>query len=499
MSNSPIKIYDARWETGDFSLEEIENLFLSSCAYGRKIDIDTVVISRDARIGCPEVVEIAVRTAQKAGFTVYLSQDPVSTPQSYYNTLRVTENKPNTMGWTITASHNPASYIGVKFVVSSVRAIGMESGPLGGLTEIQNIYTRGDADSYFKGKPEGPLKLINFADDYIKDSITWAGVSKGELQDMKVILNPLNGSAGTEIYRALENLGVNITPLNLIVNGNFPEGAPNPISEGKMNRAIMLAEKETGTIVIGLDGDGDRIVFGDGNGLFSAGVAMIAVLTRLKSIDQSTMGRALCDPKVAPPSLDYWSSLGYTPILFRNGHSQIKDYIRNQNIAVAAEESGHYYHRIKKNNITIFCENSLLTILLFLKAVHEDPSLLSKMREIDRSVHTTGEINYQFSTDSERDEAISLAASILTEDNALISHTTNEGIELQGIAFTKGINPVTKLIEDNDWYSGFYRVSTNEKSVARYYLSSGSEKVLKHLFSQIRIICEKELCGMKVE
>jgi len=499
MSNSPIKIYDARWETGDFSLQEIENLFLSSCAYGQKIDIDTVVISRDARLGCPEVVEIAVRTAQKAGFTVYLCQNPISTPQSYYNTLRVTENEPNTMGWTITASHNPASYIGVKFVVSPVRAIGMESGPLNGLTEIQNIYTSGNADSYFNEKHEGQLKLINFANDYIKDSIAWAGLEKEELHGMNVILNPLNGSAGTEVYRTLEGLGVNITALNLIVNGNFPEGAPNPISEGRMDKAIKLAGKGTGTIVIGLDGDGDRIVFGDGNGLFSAGVAMISILTCLKSIDQSTLGRALCDPKVDPPSLDYWSSLGYTPILFRNGHSQIKDYMRNNNIAVAAEESGHYYHRIKKGNITIFCENSLLTILLFLKAVHEDPSLFSKMREINKSVHTSGEINYHFPTDSERDKAISLAVSLLEEDDAFISHTTTEGIELQGIAFKKGINPATKQIEETGWYSGFYRVSTNEKSVARYYLSSDSEKVLKHLSNQIRIICEKELCGMKVE
>ena len=47
MSNSPIKIYDARWETGDFSFEEIENLFLSSCAYGSKMDIDTVDVKEN--------------------------------------------------------------------------------------------------------------------------------------------------------------------------------------------------------------------------------------------------------------------------------------------------------------------------------------------------------------------------------------------------------------------------------------------------------------------
>lgn len=121
------------------------------------------------------------------------------------------------------------------------------------------------------------------------------------------------------------------------------------------------------------------------------------------------------------------------------------------------------------------------------------------MREIDSSVYTTGEINYQFPTDYERDKAIPLAMSHLIEDGAVITQTTAEGIDLQGTAFMKGINPVTKQIEGKDWYSGFYRISTNEKSVARFYLSSGTEKTLKHLSKQIRSICEKELCGIKIE
>lgn len=499
MKESPIKIYDARWETGDFTHQDIENLFLSSCIYAKKLRINTVVISRDARVGCPEVVEIAVNTARKSGLAVFLCQDPISTPQSYYNTLRITENEPGTMGWTITASHNPSSYIGVKFVVSPVSAIGIESGPLGGLSEILRIYNRGYKENTSVYKTEGKLSLIQYSDDFIRDSMEWAGVAAGGLQGIKVVLDTLNGSAGTEVYRTLERTGVEITSLNLIVNGNFPFGAPNPVSEGKMKMAVKIAGEQTGTIVIGLDGDGDRIVFGDQDGLFSAGVSMVAVLTRLKSLDRTSLGMVLCDPKVDPPSLDFWSRLGYMPILFRNGHSQIKEYMRDQNIAVAAEESGHYYHRITRGQVTAYCENSLLTILLFLKAVQEEPSLLLKMRAIDRSVKKTGEMNYQFRTDKVRDQAISTAVSLLSEDNVFITRTTPEGLDLQGIAFSKGIHPQTRQIQGPDWYSGFYRISTNEKSVARFYITSGSKDKLKYLSNQISMICEKDLCGIKVE
>lgn len=500
MTDTPLKVYDARWETGDFSRMEIEKLFRSTCIYAEKLNIDTIVISRDARLGCPEVVEIAVKTARSSGFTVYLCQDPISTPQSYYNTLRITENHPNTMGWTITASHNPSSYIGVKFVISPVRAIGMESGPFDGLTDIEKIYFNGNrGDIHFKNSHYGKLFLINYSTDYVADSLEWASVSRNELQGMNVILNPMNGSAGTEVYNTLMAAGVNITALNLIVNGAFPAGAPNPTSKGKMNRAIELAGNQKNAIVIGLDGDGDRIIFGDKKGLFTAGTSMIPLLSRLKVIDPSTLGSALCDPKVDPSSLDNWSRLGYTPILFRNGHSQIKDYMRSRDISVAAEESGHFYHRIQKNNLTVYCENSLITILLFLKSIKENPVLLSDMRAIEDSVFTSREINYQFTDDMVRNKALNTAVSLLQKDNAVISSKTEEGIDLQGIAFLKGVNPRTKRLEGKDWYSGFHRISTNEKSVARFYFSSGSESMCNKLTNEIRKVCENDLSGIRIE
>jgi len=499
MSISPLKVYDARWESGDFSNSEIRRLFISACIYAERLNMNTVVISRDARLGCPEVVEIAVEAALHSGFTVHLCQDPVSTPQSYYNTLRITENQPDTMGWTITASHNPASYIGVKFVITPVRAIGMNSGPADGLTEIERIYFSDEPDDYFHNKPEGDLLLIDYTRDYISDSLEWASVRPGELQGMTVILNPMYGSSGTEVYKALIKAGVEVKALNLIVNGNFPAGAPNPTSDGKMNKAIELTGKHGNAIAIGLDGDGDRIVFGDRNGLFTAGTSMIPILNRLKSVDHATLGRALCDPKVDPSSLDKWSRIGYIPILFRNGHSQIKDYMQSEDIAVAAEESGHYYHRLKRNDLTVYCENSLVTILLFLKAIKENPSLLAEMRAVENSIFTSREINYQFRNDTVRDEALNRAISLLKTDHAYISDTTEDGIDLQGIAFLKGVNTKSRELERSDWYSGFHRISTNEKSVARFYFSSGSEEKCTELSEKIKNICEVDLRGRRIE
>ena len=37
--------------------------------------------------------------------------------------------------------------------------------------------------------------------------------------------------------------------------------------------------------------------------------------------------KVLYDPKVNPLALAEWGKLGVAPVLFRNGHSQIKDYM----------------------------------------------------------------------------------------------------------------------------------------------------------------------------
>src|SRR5690606_17213755 len=114
--------------------------------------------------------------------------------------------------------------------------------------------------------------------------------------------------------------------------------------------------------VIGVDGDGDRIVFGDRRGILTAGFAFVPILRACLESTQQAAGSGqraaapppvLYDPKVSPLALAEWGKLGARPVLFRNGHSQIKDYMTRIGALAAAEESGHYYHRITLDGLTI--------------------------------------------------------------------------------------------------------------------------------------------------
>ena len=113
-----------------------------------------------------------------------------------------------------------------------------------------------------------------------------------------------------------------------------------------MDAAVALARQLRSTAAIGIDGDGDRIVFGDGRGILSAGFVAVPVLKSCGLGRRDAPQPVLYDPKVNPLALAEWRRLNARPVLFRNGHSQIKDYMRRIGAVAAAEESGHYYHEL---------------------------------------------------------------------------------------------------------------------------------------------------------
>lgn len=496
-SIDPIKVYDARWETDEFSDDSVRRLFDATFAYGRRLGVDTVTLARDSRLAAGHVLELAVDTAMRMGFRTFACPDAVSTPQSYFLTLSVSQEHPKTMGLTITASHNPKDYIGVKFTVPVVQAIGLDCGPEGGLTAVRRIYHSNEAFDPVSG---GSLHLLNVQREYIDFSMRHAGVNDGDLAGISVVLDAFHGSAGPELFVALSRAGVEVDPLRLIPDGRFPTGSPNPTSRGKMDAAIERSRNRGFLVTIGVDGDGDRIVFGDGRGLLSAGFAAIPVLHESALRSTAAPTPVLYDPKVNPLALAEWARQNARPVLFRNGHSQIKDYMRRIGAVAAAEESGHYYHRITMGDLSVCCENSLLTILLFLRAIRSLPGTMDDLWKLQQSICTTGEFNYRFPDDTTRDGAMAAVIRHFADEGASTVTATQDGIDLEGTVLSKGVGlDDGRVTLAPEWYSGYLRVATNEKSVVRSYFSTGSPSALNRIESLTRQILERSFAGRTVE
>ena len=319
-------------------------------------------------------MEIGINTAVRMGFRVIACGDAISTPQGYFLALRTSARHPKTMGLAITASHNPAQYIGIKFTVPTVQAIGLDCGPLGGLTKVREIY---HSDETFPAVPGGELFLAsNPTAEYVDYSLDAAGVKPGELAGLTVVLDAFHGSAGPELWHALTKAGVRVVPLRLVPNGEFPTGSPNPTSQGKMDRAIQLAAaKKNADVVLGIDGDGDRVVFGDRRGILTAGFVTVPILRTLLARGQAldrregalrSEGESARARRVGPTRRRA-GPLPQRPLADQRLHdtrSARPPAPRNRATTIT---------NCKYQNLKISGENSIVTILLFLKAVKQNP------------------------------------------------------------------------------------------------------------------------------
>ena len=466
----PIKVYDARWVDGEFSDAEVVRLFDATLRYAREQGADTVVVTRDARLAGPRVMQLAIDEALRQGFRVRACADPVSTPHHYFLCLETASAHPGVAGLAITASHNPGEYIGLKATLPVARAIGLDCGPDGGLTRVRALYHDGGAGH---GRPGGRLELVDLRDAYVGASLAAAEVAEGSLGGLRVAVDALHGSAGPEFYRGLTRAGAEVIPLRLLPDGRFPAGSPNPTSRGKLDELAAVCRNHNADLFIGIDGDGDRLVFGSGRGVLSAGFASIPMLRAWARRRGKTGMPVLYDPKVSPPALRVWADLGIRPVLFRNGHSQIKDYMDAIGAEAGVEESGHYYHRLTVGNHTVATENSLLTALLLLREVREDRGEIARLHDLEQNVFTTGEINVQFADDATRDRALAAALARLVSLGAAVRDRTDDGQDLGGTAVAIRVTETPDGLDvADDWVSGFLRVATNEKAVLRTYLSA---------------------------
>jgi len=496
----PIKTYDARWEVSEFNDDEVLRLFDATFGYARMIEVDTLVFTRDARLGCARVMELGIEAAVRAGFRVIACFDPISTPLSYFVAMETAQTHSRTMGLSITASHNPKQYIGIKYTVPGVEAIGYDCGPLGGLTKVKELYHSESCQP--KTCQRGTLQIINHpAEAYIKYTMELAGIKVNDLTGLKIVLDAFNGSAGSELYRALVNCGVDVIPIRLVPNGYFPTGSPNPTSLHKMDRAIELALLENADLAIGIDGDGDRIVFGDQKGIFSAGFVMIPILTSiLTKITGTKRQKILYDPKVNPLALSRWAELNAEPVLFRNGHSQIKGYMKEISALAGAEESGHFYHQFPIGNLLVSGENSLFTILLFLQTVKEQKGIIQQVRAMQDQIYTSGEFNFHYPDDPRRNQALNAVLKFFESENAVLATQSESGIDLEGTVVYKGVLNYDGVITlEKKWYAAYVRTATNEKGVVRSYISSSDSVYGEKIKDNIIKILKYEFEGVEIE
>src|SRR5690606_24589849 len=206
-------------------------------------------VARDIRASSPALTAALVRGLTDSGVDV-LDIGVGGTELTYFATF----SRGLDGGIMVTASHNPPSYNGIKFVREGARPISADTG----LKDIRALAERGE---FAQGTRKGTVEKLDIMADYIAHLLSY--VDTGKLAPLKIVVNAGNGGAGPVVDRLEPHLPFKFVKVHHEPDGSFPNGVPNPMIEENRRVTIDALLREKADLGIAWDGDYDRCFFFD--------------------------------------------------------------------------------------------------------------------------------------------------------------------------------------------------------------------------------------------
>jgi len=284
-----------------------------------------IVVGRDNRPSGKQLRDALVRGLNEHGLSV-VDIGVVPTPVMYWSLhhLQVIG------GIQITGSHNPSEYNGFKLCLGTQSMHGAQ------LQELYAIQQRGMTPAL----PGTTREQQGMIDRYVADVVARTGRIE---RPMKVVVDCGNGAGALVAKQLFDGLGVEMIPLFCESDGTFPNHHPDPTVEKNLVDIIAAVKKHGADIGIAFDGDADRIGVIDDAGKIIWGDHVLILYAR-DVLARTGKGQAIIfDVKCSQALPDEIAKAGGTPVMWKTGHSLIKDKMRELNAPIAGEMSGHMF------------------------------------------------------------------------------------------------------------------------------------------------------------
>jgi len=240
----------------DFTLEFVHDITLCIAEYFKK---GPILVGYDGRDTSPIIAKIICSTLNYAGLDCNnAGLNP--TPCIEYGTKKLGYAG----GIMITASHNPPQYNGIKPVAGDGVEISREDELI-----IEDIYfeKKWKKNSSKFGCTKEENSVIQEYFDGIKSHVDSSKIIE---KKFKVVLDLGNGAQAVTASKLCEELGCQVTTINEKVDGSFPGRGSEPTPEN-LSELSDTVKKTRADFGIAFDGDGDRSLFCDNNGIILTG------------------------------------------------------------------------------------------------------------------------------------------------------------------------------------------------------------------------------------
>jgi phosphomannomutase / phosphoglucomutase len=201
--------------------------------------------------------------------------------------------------------------------------------------QIQALKRRIESRDFANG--EGALEERGVLDEYVDDV-----AGRFELaRPVKIVVDCGNGVASVVAVKLLERVGAQVVPLYCDSDGTFPNHHPDPTVDEYIQDLIERVAAEGAEAGVGFDGDADRIGAVDENGEIVRGDILL-LLFALDMIDKAGTGqKVVFDVKCSQALTEVLEAKGGVPIMWKTGHSLMKEKMKETGAPLAGELSGH--------------------------------------------------------------------------------------------------------------------------------------------------------------
>lgn len=339
-----IKAYDVRGLVGSQLNDKVVTALAAAFVDEVELAGKDVVVGHDMRDSSPGFAAAFAAGAQARGANV-VSIGLCSTDESYFASGHL-----NAAAAMFTASHNPATYNGIKFSRAGARGISFDTG-LKGIRDRATAFLAGGVPAAaVPGSYRETDVLADYA-GYLRGLVDLSGI-----RPIKIVVDAGNGMGGLTVpavlgqAAGLPKLPIEIVPLYFELDGSFPNHEANPLEPANLVDLQKAVLEHGADLGLAFDGDADRCFAVDekGDAVNPSAVAAIVALReiirvrKLQPEGEIVVLHNLITSRVVAETIE---GAGAVAVRTKVGHSLIKDKMAETGAIFGGEHSAHYYFR----------------------------------------------------------------------------------------------------------------------------------------------------------
>ena len=313
--------YDIRGKVvDDFPPQVVNQLGKGFGTFVKRSGFQEIALSGDIRLTTPKLMEEFKNGVLSTGVDV-INLGILPTPANYYSMFKLEVGG----AVQITGSHNPPEFNGFKMSLDRKAVYGKD---------IQTLRKYIDNNDFDIGN--GNEIKYDIKSDYKSMIIDKINIER----TMKVVMDCGNAAGAINAPDIFRNLNIDLTELYCDPDGTFPNHHPDPTVKENLKDLIDIMKSGNHDIGIAFDGDADRVGVVDETGDIIWADQLMALF--LPEVIQNN-DEILFDVKCSQALEDMIIRYGGKPVMWKTGHSLIKQKMNELGCKLGGEMSGHIF------------------------------------------------------------------------------------------------------------------------------------------------------------